>query len=207
LLVNEALPGAHFEPSLSRDSRRDSRVCQKRVACEHLIAGTALARRVHFVDSLVMGLKLRSVSLNLPFGLGGVIVDVSEPDVRAAWHLYVEFATRVTAHPLTPGAGSVSEALASLYSLFETSRQVLREAGPEVAEGPKSLGPLAIRILNEGIRPFLVRWHSEVRTAESSGGGLDERRRAEFDQELGQLRADLSQYVDALAEIAGIRMR
>jgi hypothetical protein len=82
-----------------------------------------------------MALKLRSVSLNLPFGLGGVEVDVSEGEARAAWHLYVEFATRVTGHPLAAGAGSVKEALDSLHSLFVTTRPVLREAGPEVAEG------------------------------------------------------------------------
>jgi len=152
-----------------------------------------------------MALKLRSLSLNLPFGLGGVQVDVSEAEVRAAWQLYVEFSTRITAHPLAPGAGSVREALDSLHSLFATTREVLREAGPEVGDGPQALGPLAIRILNMGIRPFLVSWHTELRGAEAEKAGeLAPERREEFDRQLAELRRQLEQYVDALARIAGI---
>jgi hypothetical protein len=151
-----------------------------------------------------MALKIRSVSVHLPFGLGGIEMEVSEAEARAAWHLYVEYATRVTSHPLAPRAGSVMEALDSLYSLFATTRQVLREAGPEVARGPESLGPLAILILNQGVRPFLVRWHSEVRADRPADRELDADRRLVFDGELGELRENLGRYVGALAEIAGI---
>jgi hypothetical protein len=149
-----------------------------------------------------MGLKLRSLSLNLPFGLGGVEVDVTEAEARAAWELYVEFATRVTAHPLEPGAGSPEEALNSLHYLFGVTREVLRGAGPEVGQGPDSLGPLAIDVLNTGLRPFLVRWHTVLR---QSGAELDAARRGEFDAELADLRKGLAEYVDALALIAGVK--
>lgn len=147
------------------------------------------------------------MSLNLPWGLGGVELEVSEAEVRAAWQLYVEYATRVTAHPLEPGAGSVREALESLYSLFSATREVLREAGADVADGRNALGPLAIRALNEGIRPFLVRWHTELRASERAGTSdeLSHDRRAAFDNELEQLRQSLEQYVEALAEICGFR--
>ena len=119
-----------------------------------------------------MALKIRSVSLNLPFGLGGMDIDVTEAEARAAWELYVEFSTRVAAHPLAPGAGSVREALDSVYTLFGTTREVLRDAGPEAGHGPDSLGPLAIRVLNEGLRPFQVKWHAESRAAEANGAEL-----------------------------------
>ena len=171
----------------------------RRPVCRERLATSPL-----FGDASQMALKLRSVSLNLPFGLGGMEMEVSEAEARAAWHLYVEYATRVTSHPLAPRAGSVLEALDSLYSLFGTTRQVLREAGPEVARGPESLGPLAIRILNQGVRPFLVRWHSEVRADHSPDRELDAARRFVFDRELGELRENLGRYIDALAEIAGI---
>jgi hypothetical protein len=144
--------------------------------------------------------------LNLPFGLGGVDIEVSEAEVRAAWQLYVEFATRVTAHPLEPGAGSAREALDSLYSLFATTRTVLSAAGPEVGDSPDALGPLAIRVLNEGVRPFLVAWHTELRAAEGSSE-LSPERRAVFDRELAQLSQGLAEYVDALASIARIRRK
>jgi hypothetical protein len=151
-----------------------------------------------------MALKLRAISLNLPFGLGGVDVEVSEADVRAAWELYVEFSTRVSAHPLEPGAGSVRAALDSLYTLFATTREVLRAAGPEVGDSPKALGPLAIDVLNRGLRPFLATWHSELREL-GDGAELSEARRADFDRELEALREGLEQYVDALGRIAGIK--
>ncbi|GAA0582470.1 hypothetical protein GCM10010172_79490 [Paractinoplanes ferrugineus] len=157
-----------------------------------------------------MGLKLRTVSVNLPFGLGGVQVGVSEAEARAAWSLYVELATRVAVRPLESGHGFAREALNSLYSLFATTRDVLRQAGPEIAEGPDALGPLAIRILNEGLRPFLSRWHTELRRFEESEAvraGADESSwplRAEFDRELERVQGELGKYIDVLAQLAGV---
>lgn len=149
-----------------------------------------------------MTLKLRSISLTLPFGLGGVTIDVSEAERRAAWELYVEFATRIASYSLEPGTGLVSEALTSLHSLFATTREVLRAAGPDIGQGPDSVGAIAIRVLNEGVRPFLSDWHQELRH------GLDEEpsaeRRATFESELLALREGLETYVDALAALAGV---
>jgi hypothetical protein len=157
-----------------------------------------------------MGLKLRTVSINLPFGLGGVQVDVSEAEARAAWNLYVERATRGAARPLEEGQGFAREALNSLYTLFGTTRQVLREAGPEIADGPEALGPLAIRIINEGLRPFMVRWHTELRRYEAAQGSApsDEsgwQLRAEFDADLQQVQRELAVYVEMLAKLAGVK--
>jgi hypothetical protein len=156
-----------------------------------------------------MGLKLRTVSINLPFGLGGVQVDVSEAEARAAWNLYVELATRVAVRPLEAGQGFAREALNSLYTLFGTTRQVLRDAGPEIADGPEALGPLAIRILNDGLRPFMARWHTELRKFEASRGDVpsDESGwplREEFDADLRRVQAELAVYVEMLAKLAGV---
>jgi hypothetical protein len=151
-----------------------------------------------------MGLKLRTVSINLPFGLGGVEVGVSEAEARAAWSLYVELATRVAVRPLG-GQGFAREALTSMYTLFGMTREVLRQAGPEIAEGPDALGPLAIRILNEGLRPFVTRWHTELRGFEESNGGETAwPLRAEFDRDLERVQAELGKYVDVLAQLAGV---
>jgi hypothetical protein len=148
--------------------------------------------------------KLGSVSLNLPFGLGGVTIDVSEAEVRAAWALYVEYSTRIAGVALEEGLGSPREALSSLYSLFATTRQVLREAGPDIAQDPEALGPVAIRALNEGVRPFLVRWHTTLLSHEGAKTALGADERERFDSELRELREDLEIYVRALGEIAGI---
>jgi len=147
-------------------------------------------------------MKLGSVSLNLPFGLGGVTIDVTEAEARAAWALYVEYSTRIAGSELEKGLGSPREALTSLYSLFDTTRAVLREAGPEVAGDIDALGPLAIRALNKGIRPFLVRWHTALT---ASGDTLSDEERARFERELNALRKNLDTYVEALGKVAGVR--
>ncbi len=167
-----------------------------------------------------MGSKLKSFSINLPFGLGGANIEINENQERAAWALYVELATRVSTEELKPGMGSAREALNSLYSLFDTTRSVLREAGPGVAKGPESVGPIAIQILNQGLRPFLVKWHTRLSAFEANqteeqrsryGGEVtvivDESCWPEGDafyRELEEKRKGMLLYVQALACIAGI---
>ncbi len=168
-----------------------------------------------------MALKITDISLNLPFGIGGVTIARSEAQREAAWALYVEYATRITTQSLASGQGSIREALTSLYELFDITREVLKSAGPGVADGPESLGPLAIRVLNEGVRPFLVDWHGrlggfedEQRIAQRAHLGpgvepvIDEAgwdQAADFRQALDELRRGLASYVDALAMLAGVR--
>jgi len=167
-----------------------------------------------------MALKMNSLNISLPFGIGSVSIDVDEAQQQAAWSLYVELATRVASVELEPGMGSAREALNSLYSIFGTTRSVLREAGPGAAKGPNSVGPIAIDILNEGLRPFVVKWHSrlsEFEYAQTEGqrnefGGkvavvIDEHQWAELDvfyRDLSDFRGSMLAYVDALAKIAGV---
>lgn len=47
----------------------------------------------------------------------------------------------------------------SLYSLFGTTREVLKVAGPNVGASRDSVGGIAIAVLNNGLRPFLAKWH------------------------------------------------
>ncbi|MFI6011504.1 hypothetical protein ACIBAG_22270 [Streptomyces sp. NPDC051243] len=87
----------------------------------------------------------------------------NDAERRAAWELYVELVTRVSVVPLREEEGLLREALSSLYSLFTTTREVLRKYGPEVAEpkknGQYNFGYLAVAMLNYGIRPLLASWH------------------------------------------------
>jgi hypothetical protein len=168
-----------------------------------------------------MALELKSLSLNLPFGIGGVTIEVDEAQQHAAWALYIELATRIAGVALEPGIGSAREALKSLHSLFDTTRSVLRDAGAGVAKGPESVGPLAIEILNKGLRPFLVEWHTKLSAFEDEqkvaqrerfGGKLDFvidesqwPEREAFYAALEQNRREILIYIDALASIAGIR--
>jgi hypothetical protein len=84
----------------------------------------------------------------------------------AAWELYVELITRISVVPLGPDEGLLREALSSLYSVFTTTREIMRKYGPEVAEtkpgGQYNFAFLAVTILHTGIRPLLARWHPEL---------------------------------------------
>jgi hypothetical protein len=152
--------------------------------------------------------------------LGGANIEVTEGQAKAAWALYIELSTRIFSQELKKGEGSIREALTSFYSIFETTRNVLKEAGPDAADGPESVGPIAINILNEGIRPFLVKWHTSLTRFENSEKmrlqkemGLDVQiviEEAKWDdynnfyKELETFQKDIKSYLHVLAEISGI---
>ena len=76
---------------------------------------------------------LKKVSVSLPFGLGSAEWQSDDTQRRAAWSLYVELVTRIAVQSLELDEGLLREALNSLYSLFGTTRQVLKDAGPLVS--------------------------------------------------------------------------
>ena len=120
-----------------------------------------------------MAIKDVTVTLGLPFGLGGISGSWSpdEEERKAAWEMYVELITRISVQELQPGEGLLGEALASLYTLFGTTRDILRRYGPGVAAPKKgsdlSFGIIAVRVLNEALRPLLAKWHPELAHHES----------------------------------------
>ena len=167
-----------------------------------------------------MGFQIKSVKVSLPFGIGGVTIQVDEAQKQVAWTLYIEIATRIAGAERLPGTGSPREALNSLHSIFETTRTALRQAGSGAASGRESVGPLAIQVLNKGLRKFLDEWHTKLSAFEIAqaqqqrqefGGGakviIDESQWSERDlffQELEVKRQEMLEYLDALAEIADI---
>ncbi|MCP4691049.1 MAG: hypothetical protein GY859_23575 [Desulfobacterales bacterium] len=168
-----------------------------------------------------MGLKIKSFEIALPFGIGKMSVLRTEAQLKAAWSLYVEYATRISTQPLESGQGSIREALNSLHKLFEVTRAVLKQEGPAVAEGPNSVGPVAIRILNEGLRPFIVKWHTKLsafeieqkREQRKTPGAvmeavIDESQWEEagnFYKALETFRKDFLEYVETLEILAGLK--
>lgn len=157
-------------------------------------------------------IKATKLSVGLPFNLGSLEFENDEVQQRAAWALYVELSTRIAVQPLGEGEGILREALTSLYNVFGITRQILREAGPEIAKGSKSFGAIAIDVLNKGLRPFLVKWHPLLKSYEEQKPGdvttLDHERKWEYEKELrkelNQVREQMTIYIDALAIIAGI---
>lgn len=155
---------------------------------------------------------LKKVSVKLPFGIGVAELEADPTQRRAAWSLYVELVTRIAMQSLEVDRGLLREVLNSLYSLFGTTREILKEAGPNVGASRKSVGGIAIIVLNDGLRPFLSKWHPLLQAWEAKrpaelGSKEHEQNWSEelkFREELAKLRSDLNQYADALAKIAGV---
>ena len=156
--------------------------------------------------------KLMRVSLSLPFGMGKAEWESDPAERRAAWSLYVDLITRVAVQEPPGDYWLFRETLNSLYTIFESTRLVLREGGPDLGRSTNSVAGLAIGVLNVGLRPFLSRWHPALLEWESKqtpeiGGRAHERNwpdAADFMSGLDVLREELRKYALALAAIAGI---
>ena len=155
---------------------------------------------------------LKKVTVSLPFGIGSASWEADPTERNAAWELYVELVTRVAVQSLDPQQGLVREAMNSLYSLFGSTREILRNAGPKVGASHDSVGGIAITVLNNGLRPFLSKWHPllmkwEGKKKEETSPQSHEKawdNEMTVRGELDALRQDLSQYADALGVIAGV---
>ena len=139
-----------------------------------------------------------------------------EQEKRAAWELYIELVTRISVVELKKSEGILREALSSLYSLFPTTRQVLRNYGPSIAvtheDADYSLARLAVNFLNYELRPILSKWHPLLQDYEEKrekGVSIkDHEDRWEMNQELRNVfnnsRIALIEYSKFLALAAGI---
>ncbi len=119
-----------------------------------------------------------------------------DADKNAAWALYIELLTRITTQPLPIEHGDEKTALDSVYSLFATTREVIREYGPECINFTK----IAIVVLNQVIRPFTAKWHRKS----IAGDFEDETERTVFRDELAALQEELRKYSQMLADIADV---
>ena len=164
-----------------------------------------LGRRIDAVD----------VSIGIPpLAISGSFRP-SKAEQLGAWELLVELTSRTAVAPLAPDVGLLREALSSHYALFQITRDILRKHGPEVADsrhdGNLSLGVMAMRVLNEVLRPTLSRWHPALADYENGRpqgvSQLEWERRWARDKEcrtaLNDVRAAVRSYIDALGRIAG----
>jgi hypothetical protein len=120
----------------------------------------------------------------------------SEPDKVAAWELYIELLTRITTQALGIKEGDEKTALDSIYSLFPTTRSIIKVNGRDCIEFTK----IAVVVLNQKIRPFTAKWHQI-----SLGGGFaDPTVCAKFRTELQELQGILRRYTAMLSEMAGV---
>ena len=156
------------------------------------------------------------VSVKLPFlGIQGEW-KVDEEQKKAAWEIYVELVTRVTVQELKKDEGLLREALTSFYSLFQTSRDILKKYGPAIAtpgtEDDTTLGHIAVAVLNKVLRPVLAKWHPILKDYEDQrpdGVSVTAHERQwpqaeELRAEIETVREQLTEYADVLAEVSGV---
>lgn len=163
-------------------------------------------------------LKDFAVELKIPFtdiGIEGTWTPDNDERL-AAWELYVELITRIAVVDLKTDEGLVREAMASLHSLFDTTRKILRDHGPGVAKpkgrGNQSFGTIAVAVLNTVIRPFLARWHPLLTDWEAgrrpnvsvTKHEAAWKHNAKVRKELQEVQGALGEYADLLARVAGV---
>lgn len=135
------------------------------------------------------GLRISARFLNMDW-------NPSEHDKNAAWELYTELLTRIATQDITASSGDENSALTSIYSLFPTTRTIIKENGRGCIEFTK----LAVVVLNQKVRPFTSKWHK----LSIEGGFNDSALREEYRQELQELQAVLRIYTGMLADMAGV---
>ena len=122
--------------------------------------------------------------------------EFEDADRDAAWELYIEMLTRIVTQPLPSESGDEKTALDSVYSIFATTREILRRHGRKTIHFSK----IAIPILNQVVRPFTAKWHKKS----LSGSFKKPRGCKEFRDELADLQQSLINYNKLLAAIAEV---
>jgi hypothetical protein len=136
---------------------------------------------------------LKSLKINTAFL--EATFEPSPEDKEAAWEMYIELITRVSTQHLLPNHGDEKAALASIYSLFETTRKVLKDKGRKC----EKFTQIAVIVLNQIIRPFTSKWHKI-----SLNEGFNEENSEVFRAELMQLQESLRKYTKLLSDLAGV---
>ena len=164
-------------------------------------------------------LNLVELNVNLEIPLIDGVKGIWKPnkaEKKAAWELYVELVTRISVAELKPDEGLLREALTSLYSLFPTTRDILRRYGPAVAkqkkDGQLTFGYLAVAVLNGVLRPALAKWHPLLLHHENardrSTSPIEHERQWRRNEELrgvlNEVRWVLIQYANILATVAKV---
>jgi len=158
-------------------------------------------------------LELDKVKVTLPF----IGVDTEwAPDHTervAAWKIYIELITRISREPLPNDEGLVRESLSSLYSLFQAMRLIMRDDGPGVGLREKTVGYIALRVMNDHLRPLLATWHPrleewEAKIPKECGKQAHEKQWAEepaLRAALEALRQKLAAFTQELQKIADVK--
>lgn len=84
--------------------------------------------------------------------------------LKAGWQIYVEAVTRIPAPDLPSGPGVLGEAIAAFDTLADAIRAGLKAMSPPTPDGgSETVQALSLRLLNDGVQPFLAEWRPRYR--------------------------------------------
>ncbi|PFJ96339.1 hypothetical protein COI96_25155 [Priestia megaterium] len=164
-----------------------------------------------------MQLKDIKVKIKLPYV--GNIQGTWEPndlEKKAAWEMYIELITRVSVLNLKDDEGLLRESLSSLYSIFDTTREILKRYGPKVAipnnDTGISFGYLSVTILNTVLRPLLSKWHPlllDYENKKEASISILEHEKSwamhnDFKKDIEYTNVILKEYIEILSKVAGV---
>jgi len=104
-----------------------------------------------------------NVTISLPFGLGNITYEATDKDRVLAWKMYIQLKTRKAALPFNIEHDIIIDVFDSIYKIFNETRDLLSEIKPHQQETQKSVADFVLRVLNDGIRPFLTKWQAGYR--------------------------------------------
>ena len=122
-------------------------------------------------NSVSNKIKCNSVKLSLPSGIE-VEFEAQDIDRKIAWEIFVQIRTRIAAVDFRKNEDSLIRCNESLFTLFKSIREKI-ESLPvsRITSGNSAaLVEFYISILNDGIRPFLTKWHIPVSHFHSTNG-------------------------------------
>ena len=115
-------------------------------------------------------------------------------DRAAAWQLFIQLRTRISTRALHFRSGKEAAALASVHTLFTTTRDIIAVQGPDC----RHFSVFAVALLDQPLSPFTSKWH---RLSEDGAFESDDVRR-EFRRELQELQEDATHYAKCFCALA-----
>jgi hypothetical protein len=133
------------------------------------LIGVLILPAYRWLISGARGVRVKSAKVKIP-AIGEFEVEITDGHRAVGWNIFVEASTRIATQRLGE-EGSIREALTSLYGLFTTVRTELKRMSP--SPPPSTVGvytveSYALRMLNDGLRPMLARWHPRLQQWEQT---------------------------------------
>lgn len=115
------------------------------------------------VESVKSSIKYNDVNISLPSSIK-LEFRAGEDDRKLAWEIFVQIRTRIAGSEFKVGEDSFIDTNKSLHDLFNCIREKIEKLPLKTIrkDNDGNTVEFYLSILNDGIRPFLTKWHVPV---------------------------------------------